>query len=335
MPRRPSGPPLSFALNLIRKSAFRRPVGSQHKPVAAQPDELGITFIGHSSFLLQLAGLNFLIDPVFANWLVLIHRLRRPGLRVKDLPPIDAVLLTHAHMDHLNFPSLRQIIRHTHKRGVNAPIVIVPEKVEDLVAKVGFSEVRSLQWWESINVGGVEITMTPAQHWGARVLRDTQRRYGGYVLRHRSHSVYHSGDTGYFSGFKEIRERLYPQIALLPIGAYKPDSFRHHHLSPEDAVQAFLDLKARRLIPMHYGTFSLSEEPVDEPLPRLMIAAQEAKIEGAVEAISEGETRILASDWNVDRATEPTDWNADPAAEPTDWSADPATEREDWYRSDS
>jgi L-ascorbate metabolism protein UlaG (beta-lactamase superfamily) len=238
-------------------------------------------------------------------------------------------------MDHLNFPSLRNVLRNTHRLGANPPIVIVPEKVEDLVAKVGFSEVRPLQWWESLNLGGVEITMTPAQHWGARVLTDTQRRYGGYVLRHRSHSIYHSGDTGYFSGFKEIRERLYPQIALLPIGAYKPDSFRQHHMSPEDAVQAFLDLKAQRLIPMHYGSFSISQEPIDEPLPRLLAAAKEAGIEKAVDAISEGETRILPSDWNVDRATEPIDWNADPAAEPTDWNVDRPKEPTDWYRSDS
>jgi L-ascorbate metabolism protein UlaG (beta-lactamase superfamily) len=140
-------------------------------------------------------------------------------------------------------------------------------------------------------------------------LSDTHRRFGGYVLRHRSHVVYHSGDTGYFSGFQEIRERLYPQIALLPIGAYRPDSFRHHHLSPEDAVRAFLDLKAQRLIPMHYGSFSLSEEPIDEPLPRLLKAAEEAGIASAVDAISEGETRIFPSDWNADRGDEPIDWS--------------------------
>ena len=260
----------------------------------ANPDDLGITFIGHASFLLQLGGLNFLVDPNFAHWLVLIHRLRRPGVRVKDLPPINAVLLTHAHMDHLNFPSLRRVIRHTRKRRGRPPLVIVPPGVEDLVSKLGFSSVASLEWWQSTNILGVEITATPAQHWGARVLRDTHRGYGGYVLHHGPYSVYHCGDTGYFSGFSEICQRLSPKIALLPIGAYKPDGFRRVHLSPEDAVQAFLDLRAQRLVPMHYGSFSLSEEPMDEPLPRLLEAAKQAGVESAVDVIHEGETRIIA-----------------------------------------
>lgn len=284
---------LRFALKLIRKSAFRRANGSQQQPVVVKPNQLGITFIGHASFLLQLAGLNILIDPVFAHWLILIHRQRRPGVRVKDLPHIDLVLLTHAHMDHLNFPSLRRVIRRTRNLTGNAPMVIVPQQVEDLVNKLGFSEVRSIAWWETINIGGIEITMTPCQHWGARVFSDSHRGFGGYVLRHRSHSVYHAGDTGYFPGFAEIRNRLFPKISMLPIGAYQPDNFRRVHMSPEDAVRAFLDLGAETLIPMHYGSFSLSEEPIDEPLPRLLRAAGNANINDAVDTIGEGETRVF------------------------------------------
>lgn len=281
--------------------------GEQHEPVLVNASDLGITFIGHSSFLIQIAGLNILIDPVFANRLVLIRRLRRPGVLIRDLPPIHAVLLTHAHMDHLDLSSLRSIIRHTRKHTGAAPLAVVPQHVEDLVAKLGFAEVRSLQHWESINAGGVEITMTPSQHWGARLISDTHRGFGGYVLRHLNHGVYHSGDTGYFPGFAEIRQRLYPQIALLPIGAYKPDSFRRAHLSPQDAVRAFLDLKAKRLIPMHYGTFSLSEEPMDEPLELLQQAAKEAEIGSAVDVIREGETRVFPHNWSVDR-DDSTEW---------------------------
>lgn len=287
---------LKFAAKLVAKSAFRPALGAQHKPVAAEPGELGVTFIGHASFLLQLGGLNLLIDPVFAHWLILIHRLRRPGVRIKDLPPIDAILQTHAHMDHLNFSSLRKIIRHTVAQVGKPPMVIVPKNVEDLVSKVGFSEVRSLNWWQSTDFGGIEITMTPAQHWGARVLRDKHRGYGGYVLRHGSHSIFHCGDTGYFSGFKEIRKRLAPHAALLPIGAYSPAGFQSVHMTPEDAVRAFLDLDARNFIPMHYGSFSLSEEPMDEPLRRLFDAAKQAGISAAIDALGEGETRVYSAD---------------------------------------
>lgn len=296
MATRPLSGRLKFAAELIAKSAFRPTLGTQHKPLAAEPGELGVTFIGHASFLLQLGGLNLLIDPVFAHWLVLVHRLRRPGVRIKDLPPIDAILLTHAHMDHLNIPSLRKVTRRTVAQVGKPPVVIVPKNVEDLVSDIGFSEIRSLDWWHSTDFGGIDITMTPAQHWGTRVLHDNYRGYGGYVLRHGSHSIFHCGDTGYFRGFEEIRRRLSPHVALLPIGAYSPAGFTSVHMTPEDAVQAFLDLGARNLVPMHYGTFSLSKEPMDEPLQRLFAAAKQAGISAAVDALGEGETRVYSGD---------------------------------------
>ncbi|MBV8673693.1 MAG: MBL fold metallo-hydrolase [Acidobacteriaceae bacterium] len=276
--------------------------GTPQKPMLAAPGELAITFIGHASFLLQIGGLNILIDPVFAKWLVLIRRLRRPGVRLQDLPPIDAVLLTHAHMDHLNLPSLRAIIRHTRRLRGTAPIVVVPDGVEDLVSMLGFADVRPLRWWGRANAGAVEITMAPAQHWGARMMRDTHRGFGGYVLRYGEQSVYHSGDSGYFAGFREIGERLRPEIALLPIGAYKPDGFRRVHTSPEDALRAFADLRAQEMVPMHYGTFRLSHEPMEEPLSRLMEAAGRGGVSDRVVPLSEGETRIFARAGILERA---------------------------------
>ena len=286
-------PNLSFILRLITRAAFHPMEGVRHKPVLAADDEIGVTFIGHSSFLIQIGGLNLLVDPVFASWLIVLHRIRKPGVAIKDLPPIDAVLLSHAHMDHLNLPSLRRIIRRTRRLTGKAPAAIVPWNVIDLVAPLGFASVASLSWWQSVKLGNVEITLTPAKHWGARKMTDTHRGFGGYVIRSGARSLYHSGDTAYFDGFHEIRERLAPQIALLPIGAYSPDSFRSVHTSPEDALQIFTDLRAETMIPMHYGTFCLSAEPMEEPLPRLLAAADKAGVARQMLPLTEGETKIF------------------------------------------
>ena len=124
-------------------------------------------------------------------------------------------------------------------------------------------------------------------------MRDTHRGYGGFVLRGGKHSLYHAGDTAYFEGFREIGARLKPEVALLPIGAYHPDSFRRVHTSPEDAVQAFLDLGARWMVPMHYGTFRLSYEPVGEPVPRLLADARRRGIERKISVLEEGVTKFF------------------------------------------
>jgi L-ascorbate metabolism protein UlaG (beta-lactamase superfamily) len=304
---------------LVRESHAEPLAGKQAKPPEVAPSETAITFIGHSSFLIQTAGRAVLIDPVFATRLIVLRRQRRPGLRVADLPRIDAVLLTHAHMDHLNRPSLRAISREMRRRGLPAPVAIVPQGVEDLVADLGFARVESLTWWESTELVGlprvsdhspqpipiwqsesqagrsssetIRITATPARHWGARMFKDTHRGFGGYVIESTGGpTIYHSGDTAYFGGFAEIGRRLQPEIALLPIGAYFPDSYRAVHTSPEEALQGFVDLKADVMIPMHYGTFRLGREPMDEPLPRLLRAAGVAGVSGQVAPLAEGES---------------------------------------------
>jgi L-ascorbate metabolism protein UlaG (beta-lactamase superfamily) len=284
---------------LVRESHAKPLEGEPRKPAVVGAGEQAVTFIGHSSFLVQMKGLGVLIDPVFATRLILLRRQRRAGVRVKDLPAIDAVLLTHAHMDHLNRPSLRAVVREMRRRGRVAPVVIVPNGVEDLVADLGFSRVVALRWWESGEVEGLRVTATPARHWGARMFKDTHRGFGGYVLEAEGAStVYHSGDTAYFGGFAEIGQRLAPKIALLPIGAYSPDSYRSVHTSPEEALQAFLDLRAETMVPMHYNTFRLGREPMDEPLPRLQMAAARSGVLGRVHALAEGE-RLLVVEGEV------------------------------------
>jgi L-ascorbate metabolism protein UlaG (beta-lactamase superfamily) len=278
---------------LVRHSALTPRTGVTRKPVLARRGELGVTFIGHSSFLLQIGGKNILVDPNFARWIFVLKRLRRPGLKLRELPAIDAVLVSHAHFDHLHRPSLRAIASFTRRKTGKRPAIILPRHVRDLVSDLGYGRIIELDWWQSFQLGNVEITHVPSRHWGARIVRDTHRGYGGYVLRSGKQSIYHAGDTAYFDGFREIGERLKPQVALLPIGAYHPDSFRRVHTSPEDAVQAFLDLGARWMVPMHYGTFRLSYEPVEEPVERLKADAERRGIVKKICVLEEGVTKFF------------------------------------------
>jgi len=277
---------------LVRHSAVTPCTGHTHKPTLVSNGELGLTFIGHASFFVQMGGQNVIIDPNFARWLFVLKRLRQPGVRIHDLPPIDLVLVTHAHFDHLHRPSLRAIVQHSRRRG-RSPLIVVPRHVQDLVSDLDFADVIELDWWDSHRQHGLTVTHVPSRHWGARILRDSHRGYGGYVLRDHKHSVYHAGDTAYFSGFREIGQRLSPELALLPIGAYNPPSFRNVHASPADATRAFLDLQARWMVPMHYGTFRLSHEPMDEPLQLLEEEAKAAGIEDRVRVMEEGVTQFF------------------------------------------
>ncbi|PYX29598.1 MAG: MBL fold metallo-hydrolase [Acidobacteria bacterium] len=278
---------------LVRHSAVTPRCGETHTPRLASNGELGVTFIGHASFFVQIGGRSVVIDPNFARWLFVLKRLRRPGLRVRDLPPIDMVLVTHAHFDHLHRPSLRAIVQNNLQTRGTAPAIIVPSHVADLVSDLGFSEIIELDWWNSSRHGNVAVTHVPSRHWGARILKDSHRGYGGFVLQAGKHSVYHAGDTAYFSGFREIGRRLSPELALLPIGAYNPPQFRNVHANPADATRAFVDLNARWMVPMHYGTFRLSHEPIDEPLQLLDQEARKAGVKDRVFVLEEGVTKFF------------------------------------------
>lgn len=280
---------------VVRESHAHPLTGEPRKPDLVGADEVGVTFIGHSSFLLQIGGKNVLVDPVFAKRLVILRRLRRAGVRVRDLPPIDVVLVSHAHMDHLNLPSLRAVVRATRRAGGAAPVVVVPNGVDDLVRWVGFARVETMSWWEERVVEGLRVTMTPCQHWGARMFRDTHREYGGYTVAALAggKTIYHSGDTAYFGGFSEVGARLRPDVALLPVGAYFPDSYRSVHTSPEEAVRGFLETGAETMVPMHYGTFRLGREPMEEPLERLAREGKRLGLGDRVRVLAEGETLRL------------------------------------------
>jgi len=243
--------------------------------------ELALTWIGHASFLAQFSDLNVIIDPNFANWLFLLKRLKRPGLRARDLPPIDLVLLTHAHFDHFHKPSIRKL-------PPSAKIAVLPWGCGSLARTLGFQRIVELQWWESFGHGDWKVTLVPAKHWGARTLRDAHRGWGGFIIEHQGRRLYHAGDSAYFEGFREIGERLRPEIALLPIGAYFPDSFRNVHMGPDEAVNAFQDLRADWFVPMHFGTFKLSFESMDEPERWLRQVIEQKNLSRQLRVLEEG-----------------------------------------------
>jgi L-ascorbate metabolism protein UlaG (beta-lactamase superfamily) len=251
--------PRTFFYEMVWKALLTPRSGQHRRPEFPKLSygHVALTWIGHASFLVQFNDLNVLIDPNFANWLFLLKRVKRAGLRIRDLPPIDLVLLTHAHFDHFHRPTLRRL---------PAPkIGIMPWGVGDLARGLGFGRVIELEKWESFSHGDWKVTLTPCKHWGARTLHDHHRGYGGFVLEHQGRRLYHAGDSAYFDGFKEIGRTLQPEIALLPIGAYYPDSFRNVHMGPDEAVKVFRDLGSRWLVPMHFGSFKLSFEDMDAP----------------------------------------------------------------------
>jgi L-ascorbate metabolism protein UlaG (beta-lactamase superfamily) len=220
----------------------------------------GLTWIGHATFLAQLGGSSFLIDPVLSTRLFTIRRLVEPGLAIAALPKIDGVLVTHNHRDHMDEPSLLAMSREA--------AVVVPKGLGSWFSRRGFARIHELEWWEHVDLGDVRVTFVPSQHWSQRGPLDrNESLWGGYVIEDGTHRVYHSGDTAYFEGFREIGRRVGRiDAAMLPIGAYEPRWFmRPQHMNPEDAVQAFLDLQADSFVAMHWGTFRLTDEPVGEP----------------------------------------------------------------------
>jgi len=274
--------PRTFFRELVWKALLTRRVGQHQRPVFPKliRGQVAITWIGHASFLIQFNDLNVLIDPNFANWLFLLKRVKRAGLKIQDLPPVDLVLLTHAHFDHFHKPTLRRL--------PYPKIGVMPWGVGDLARNLGFARVIELDWWESFSQQDWKVTLTPSRHWGARTLHDHHRGYGGFVLEHQGRTIYHAGDSAYFEGFKKIGKILAPEIALLPIGAYHPESFRRMHMSPDEAVKVFRDLRARWLVPMHYGTFKLSFEEMDEPPRRLLEIAEKENLTKKVRMLEEG-----------------------------------------------
>jgi len=277
----------NFLAEVIIPSFFTKRHGKKLKPEfpKLRKGEICITWIGHASFLVQTPEHSVLIDPNWAKWLKVIKRIKQPGIAIHDLPAIDLVLVTHAHFDHLDRRTLRAV--------ASDQAIVVPQHVGGLVHGLGFRHVHELGCWESFQHGEIKITLTPARHWGARVLHDNHRGFGGFLIEYAGRSVFHCGDSAYFDGFKEIGARIPVEIALLPIGAYDAPTKRDVHMNPEQALQAFVELGAKTMVPMHYGTFRLSYEPLHEPPERLRKHAGAKNLLDSICVLSEGVPRIF------------------------------------------
>lgn len=244
-------------------------------------NEICITFVGQATLLIQTAGLNILTDPVFSHSIGPfkrrgIKRVRDPGIAFENLPPIDIVLISHDHYDHLDIPTIKNLIDYHHPRffyGLG---------VDHILNLAHFKVGEPLDWWDSKVVGEhVKIIFVPAQHYSRRGPFDhCATLWGAFVIDTPNGKILFAGDTGYGPHFQKIYERLGAmKISILPIGGYSPHTVMHLiHLNPEEAALAHHDLHSQISIGMHFGTFPLTDEPYEEPAQKLREAMKQQKI---------------------------------------------------------
>ncbi|OBR64322.1 MBL fold metallo-hydrolase [Paenibacillus oryzae] len=282
-----------------------------------------LTWVGHSTFLIQFQGQNIITDPVWSSRMAFHKRLAPPGIPIDDVPSIDVILISHSHYDHLSISSIRRL--------AGGKQLLVPAGLSAKLRLKGFSRVKELHWWESVTIGAVKYTFVPSQHstrrnpwdsnsshWGGWMLEAVQHPHSGRFAseaggdmnrtsgdepaarqkgeaaaagnevaasaepqkeRSAASCIYFAGDSGYFSGFKDIGKRFNVDIALMPIGAYEPEWFMGpQHVTPEEALRAFKDTGASVFVPMHYGAFKLADDTPREALDRLEAERRRLKL---------------------------------------------------------
>jgi N-acyl-phosphatidylethanolamine-hydrolysing phospholipase D len=254
-----------------------------------------VTWVGHATLLMQMEHVTFLTDPIWSNRpsptpVVGPSRFVAPGLAIDDLPPIDFVLISHNHYDHLDLPTLTELARRNKETTF-----FVPLGNAELLRRKGIENVEELDWGQTATYKGATIYCLPSQHWSKRTLTDDHKAlWSSWAVTGKQRRFYFSGDTGYFAGFTDIGNLLGPfDLAALPIGAYEPRAMMSEsHMNPEEAVTAAQDLQANRAIAIHFGTFDLSDEPLEEPPLRFKAAATDTEL-GDTDAwvLKIGETR--------------------------------------------
>lgn len=256
-------------------------------------EKSNITFINHATFLIQFNDLNVLTDPMYSERASPVSfagpkRVRDAGLSFESLPKIDVVIISHNHYDHLDLETLKKLDEKFQ------PLILVPLGDEKLLQHEGIKNVKALDWWEEERIKDIKFTFTPSQHWSARGLWDKNDcLWGSFMIDSGDQKIYFAGDTGYGKHFLDIKNRLGPpDIAMLPIGAYKPRWFmKFHHMDPNEAVLAHIDLSAKQSIAMHFGTFQMADEGIDDPVRDLNLALEKFKISSdEFLVLDEGET---------------------------------------------
>ena len=254
---------------------IRRPIGHPAlKPNPAKWPDTGLhaTWLGHSTVLLKVDGTTILTDPVFSDRVGLnfgpvtlgLKRLVAPAASFNHLPKVDLVVLSHAHMDHFDIPSLR-LLENPHTSVVTA------SRTSDLLRPRRYREIREMKWGEKARVGAAELRAIEVNHWGARMRTDHYRGYNGYVIDVGRYRILFAGDTAMTSNFRGVRSSRTIDLAIMPIGAYNP--WIYYHCTPEQAWRMGNDAGAERFIPVHHQTFQLSREPLLEPIERFYTVA--------------------------------------------------------------
>lgn len=250
-----------------------------------------IVWLGHSSFYIQLNNKHILTDPVFYDLTPFLKRKHKMPCHISTFTNIDYILLSHGHRDHLDEPTLKKLA----KQNPNCE-VLCPLGFDKILRKLGFTKIQEAAWWQQYNVEDLIVTFLPAKHWNRRFITDYNTTlWGSFAIQTSNKTIYFAGDTGYDKHFKEINNH-FPEfdVCLMPVGAYKPKFVMEWaHTSPQESVQGFHELNGKIFVPMHYGTFDLSDEPASEPKRILQQLEKEKAINGTLKVLHVGEEFLI------------------------------------------